>query len=195
MQCTTRWMGLLLHFTNSGNPILPSLQSLQKHCQYWELGCWNHGLFNHDSALFTPNQNSPSPYPHLRPLFHCQLPSGLQSHRQFPISYPWPMVQKTQAHSHVGVPREPCFSTCQLTRPGNTAGNREQSECTGWKECQGLMGADSMKVHLLISLTLLILLSTALVPICFEPPHGHLGNLWGPPWKWEAGGKQRWLGL
>lgn len=129
-----------------------------------------------------------------RPLFHCQLPSGLQSHRQFPISYPWPMGQKTQVYSQVGVPREPCFPTCQLTRPGNIVGNGEQSECTvgggdvkgSWEQTAG---------RLLIFLILLILLSTALVPVCFEPPHRHLSNSWGPPWKWEAGGKQRWLGL
>lgn len=73
-----------------------------------------------------------------RPLFHCQLPSGLQSHRQFPISYPWPMGQKTQAHSQVGVLREPCFSACQLTRPGNIAENGEPSECTvGGEDSKG----------------------------------------------------------
>lgn len=85
--------------------------------------------------------------PHLhtpiwRPLLRWPLPSGMQLHRQFPISYSWPMGQNTQTHSQMEVPRDPCFPSCQPIRPRNTEGEGEQSECVV-DGCPGLTGAHS----------------------------------------------------
>lgn len=139
--------GLFLHFTNSGNLILPSLQSLQKPCQYWELGCWNHGLFNHDNALFTPNQNSPPSYPHLKT--PVSLPVTLWSAVTQAISNFLSLTNGAENSSTQsgGSSQGAMLLNLSTNQTRKYYGKRRvEFLLCGWGGRQGLMGADSRQV-------------------------------------------------
>lgn len=118
-------------------------------------------------TLFTPNQSSPALDPHLRPCWLAvTLPSAVTQ------AGPTSLLTNRAENSHAqsgGSPQGAPLSNLSTNQTEKHYGKRRAERvCRGWGGCQGLMGADGRQGSPLNIFELLTLLSTALVPVCYE---------------------------